>query len=49
MIRDIMTYKIITGDIDDSFKNISLLMKENNMFKNNDKSLFLLRKNFIKD
>lgn len=31
MIKDIMTYKIITGDIDDSFKDISLLMKENNI------------------
>ena len=27
MIRDIMTYKIISGQIDDSFKDISLLMK----------------------
>ena len=31
MIRDIMTYKIINGDIDDSFKDISLLMKKNNI------------------
>lgn len=31
MIRDIMTYKIISGDVDNSFKDISLLMKENNI------------------
>lgn len=31
MIRDIMSYKIITGNIDDSFKDISLLMKKNNI------------------
>lgn len=31
MIRDIMTYKIVSGDINNSFKDISLLMKENNI------------------
>ena len=31
MIRDIMTYKIISGNIDDSLKDISVLMKENNI------------------
>lgn len=31
MIRDIMTYKIISGKKDDSIKDISLLMKENNL------------------
>ena len=31
MIRDIMTYKIISGKKDDSIKEISLLMKENNL------------------
>ena len=31
MIRDIMTYKIISGNIDDSFKDISMIMKENNI------------------
>jgi len=31
MIKDIMTYKIISGNIDSSFKDISILMKENNI------------------
>jgi len=31
MIRDIMTYKIISGNINNSFKDISVLMKENNI------------------
>ena len=31
LIRDIMTYKIISGNIYDSFKDISTLMKKNNI------------------
>lgn len=31
MIRDIMTYNIISGSIDSSIKDISLLMKEKNI------------------
>ena len=31
MIREIMTYKIISANIDDTFKDISILMKRNNI------------------
>lgn len=31
MIRDIMTYKIISADIDSSFKEVSALMKKDNI------------------
>ena len=31
MIRDIMTYKIVSANKDDSIKDISLLMKNNNL------------------
>lgn len=41
MIKNIMTYNIINGNIDSSIKDISLLMKEHNIgfipIKNNDK------------
>lgn len=31
MIKDIMTYKIISGTLDNTFKDISILMKDNNI------------------